>query len=133
MRSSGVIFQGVDIEEIAMQHARNYGVAAKEHIRLQNSASIVRKLNKGSQFAVTRLTSPSSHHGMTTPIPPEKSFAISLQLIDFPKGELWLDGNSVCGLDHDLLCFIDVLEIDMFGKLVEFKCNVGLWIVRWNT
>jgi AraC family transcriptional regulator len=113
MRSSGVIFQGVDIEEIAMQHARNYGVAAKEHIRLQNSASIVRKLNKGSQFAVTRLTSPSSHHGMTTPIPPEKSFAISLQLIDFPKGELWLDGKSTPQdvLRRNCITFYD-LQVD---------------------
>jgi AraC family transcriptional regulator len=56
---------------------------------------IVRTLRKDAKFSATRLTRDIPHHGMTTPIPAEDAYVVSLQLMGFPKGELWIDGRPV--------------------------------------
>lgn len=71
-----------------------YGERTAEHFRLERAPALVRTLRKNAQFAATRLIETNHHHGMTTPIPVENSYAINLHFIDFIHGQLWLDGRA---------------------------------------
>lgn len=95
-----------------------YGDRMGDHFRLERPPTIVRSLRRDARFAVTRLTQDRPYHGMTTPIRAETAHVVSLQLKDFPRGELWIDGRSVPqpGFRADEISFYD-LRLDTIAYL----------------
>lgn len=87
-----------------------YGERMGDHFRIERSPTIVRRLQRNARFAATRLTQDLPHHGMTTPIPSETAHVVSLQLKDFPRGELWIEGRPVPqpGFCADEISFYDL-------------------------
>jgi AraC family transcriptional regulator len=66
-----------------------------QHFGLPNAPALVTRGPHDAEFAVIQLKCDKPNQGLTTPIPPEDSFIVALQLRDRPDYELWLDGRPV--------------------------------------
>lgn len=83
-------------------------------------------LGKTHQDSVTiaRITG-GPEFGFVVPVPPEEGFAVSVQLMDYERGELWLDGRSASQGNickdrialYDLRQSVEALLLDPFDVL----------------
>lgn len=77
-----------------MSRTEFYGTRLDEHWRGQCTVtSLLVKGRAQSDITVARLTG-GPGFGLVEPVPPEEGFAITVELIDYQQGELWLGGRS---------------------------------------
>ena len=77
-----------------MSSAEFYGTRLDEHWRGQCSvSSLLVKGKAQSDVTVARLIG-GPGFGMVAPVPPEEGYALTIELIDYHKGELWLGGRT---------------------------------------
>lgn len=72
-----------------------YGDRMGSALRIGPRPTLAAQVLKRAEFAVTRVTCDLPDHGFTHPIPAEDAYIVSLQLRDFEKCELFIDGRAV--------------------------------------
>ena len=72
-----------------------YGSRLGRAFRLQDPPTLSAKTLRKSRLAATRLANDRSNHGITSPIPPEDAYLVTVQLRDCPEHALWVDGKPV--------------------------------------
>jgi AraC-like DNA-binding protein len=70
-----------------------YGPRIASVFHLDTAQSLTTTILKTAKLAVTRLTSGQRGIGVTSPIPVEKAYLVSLQLRDLVGGEVWQGGQ----------------------------------------
>lgn len=77
-----------------MNRTEFYGTRLDEHWRGQCSVtSLLAKGRAESEITIARLTG-GPGFGLVAPVPPEEGYALTIELIDYQQGELWLGGRS---------------------------------------
>lgn len=71
----------------------HYGARVHHHWRAEEGQLLFASLPSPAGVSVSRIAS-AGNYGMVVPVPPEDSYALSLELIDYEQGELWLDGRQ---------------------------------------
>jgi AraC-like DNA-binding protein len=62
---------------------------------LKDAPTLTTSVLKRAQMAATRLTSAAAASGVTSPIPAEKAYLLTLQLRDVEASALWIGGQAV--------------------------------------
>lgn len=73
--------------------SEHYGARVHHHWRAEEGQLLFASLPSPTGISVSRIAS-AGHYGMVVPVPAEDSYALSLELIDYERGELWLDGKQ---------------------------------------
>jgi AraC family transcriptional regulator len=72
-----------------------YGQRLGDIFGLRRTRAFVTRTLRQSEMAVAHIKCDRADNGLTTPIPREDAFLITLQIRDRPKHELWLDDRVV--------------------------------------
>lgn len=73
-------------------HSEHYGSRLHHHWRASEGQLLFESLPSPTGISVSRIAS-AGNYGMVVPVPAEDSYALSLELIHYERGELWLDGK----------------------------------------
>jgi AraC-like DNA-binding protein len=72
-----------------------FGQNLGDYLRVDKASAFTTRTLRHSQIAVTQIVCDVENNGLTTPIPAEDAFLVTLQLRDCPSHELWLDGKPM--------------------------------------
>ncbi|MDX8456268.1 AraC family transcriptional regulator [Mesorhizobium sp. VK9D] len=117
-----------------MRQRGAYGEQLAETFRLGRAPAFVTRSLPKSAFAVTEIDCGFENNGMTVPIPREDAFLVTLQLLDCPAHDLWIDGKArdtsflAAGTTciYDLRCSPVVNSVSRFRNLHFYFPRVAL-------
>ncbi len=77
-----------------------YGQRLGDRFRLTEARSIVTRILKKAELAVTEIRGDASNeHGLSEPIPKEDAYLIGVQLLNHPEHQYWEDGRQTKVVD----------------------------------
>ncbi|QRM33608.1 helix-turn-helix domain-containing protein [Microvirga sp. VF16] len=71
----------------------HYGSRYKDHWRPREGSIVSLSLPQSNGVTIARVAA-GAKYGFVSPVPAQDGYAISFELMNFQKGELWLDGRS---------------------------------------
>src|SRR5580692_1005328 len=93
-----------------MPTSEGYGQGLGERLQSEQAHSIVARILRTAEVAVTETWCDDPVLGMTDSIQREDAFLVGLVLCDFPKREYWEDGRlvSICDMRAGQVCIHDL-------------------------
>ena len=87
-----------------------YGQRLGDHFHLASAPAFVTWTLRKSEIAVTEIKCDVENNGLTSPIPREDAFLVTLQLRDCPRHELWIDDRPAltAALPAGVTCLYDL-------------------------
>ena len=108
-----------------------YGQNLADCFRLGPAPAFVSRTLRHSQIAVTQIVCDIENNGLTSPIPREDAFLVTLQLRDCPAHDLWIDGKAIktASLAAGTTCVYDLRQSPMVNSISPFR-NLHFYFPR---
>jgi AraC-like DNA-binding protein len=108
-----------------------YGQQLADVFQLEQAPTFVTRSLQMSKIAVTEIKCDIANHGLTSPIPPEEAFLITLQLRDCPRHDLFIGDRQVptTHLRPGSVCIYDLRSNPIANSISPFH-NMHFYVPR---
>src|SRR5262245_61042119 len=100
-----------------------YGQNLADCFRLDAAPAFVSRTLRQSHIAVTHILCDIANNGLSTPIPREDAFLVTLQVRACPAHDLWIDGRAMKTgpLPAGTTCIYDLRRNPMVNSISPFE------------